>query len=52
MTTHLEEFVDVEVVTAVEIHEVQGLINVRKPLFAVLAHHTVEQRAPFVELFT
>ena len=35
---HLEELVDIQVIAAIEIHEIQCVVNVSKPLCVVFAH--------------
>ena len=48
--TYLEELVDVQVIAAIEVHEVQSVVDVCKSLLTVLAHHSVEQGTALVEL--
>ena len=37
--TYLKELIDVKIVTAVKIHQIQGVVDICKPLFTVLTHH-------------
>ena len=36
--THFEKFIDVQVVAAIEVHEVECVVNVSEPLRIVFTH--------------
>lgn len=50
VSTHLKELIYIQIIAAVKIHEVEGVIDVRKALLAVLTHHRVQERTALVEL--
>lgn len=47
---HLEELVDVQIVTAVKIHEIECVVDVGEALFVVLTHVCIQHVTSLVKL--